>query len=66
MAGKLKSHSGAKKRLKKTASGRYKVKKSGGRHLLEHKGKRRKRRIVANGYIHETMEHRMVRMLPYG
>jgi len=31
---KLKSHSGAKKRFKKTASGKFKYKKPGVRHLL--------------------------------
>jgi len=63
---KLKSHSGAKKRLTKTASGKYKSKKINGRHLNSGKGKRRLRRIKANGYIHESMEHRVDRMLPYG
>jgi large subunit ribosomal protein L35 len=66
MAVKLKSHSGAKKRMKRTASGKYKVKKSGGRHLLARKGGRRLRRIKGPSYIHETMDHRMVRLLPYG
>ncbi len=66
MAGKLKSHSGAKKRIKRTSSGKFKVRKSGGRHLLVGKGRRRLRRINGPAYIHETMEHRMVRLLPYG
>ncbi len=61
----MKSHSGAKKRLTKTASGRYKCKKVGGRHLLYGKGGRRLRRIKAAGHIDATMEHRCDRMLPY-
>jgi len=62
---KLKSHSGAKKRLKKTATGKYKCKKVGGRHLNFGKGNSRLRRIKANGYIDSTMDHRVDRMLPY-
>ncbi len=66
MAIKAKSHSGAKKRIKKTASGKFKIRKSGGRHLLAGKGRRRLRRIQGPAFIHPTMEHRMVRLLPYG
>lgn len=43
---KAKSHSGAKKRFKKTASGKVTAKKCGRKHLLEHKGKSRMRRII--------------------
>ena len=63
---KLKSHSGAKKRVSKTANGKYKCKKCNGRHLLYGKGGSRLRRIKENGYVHDTMEHRVDRMLPYG
>jgi large subunit ribosomal protein L35 len=62
---KRKSHSGAKKRLSKTATGKFKGKKVGGRHLATGKGGRRLRRIKSNGYVHETMSHRVERMLPY-
>ena len=61
---KLKSHSGSKKRVTKTASGRYKCKKSGGRHLLQGKSERRVRRIRASAFIHETMEKHFDRLLP--
>ena len=63
---KLKSHSGAKKRLTKTATGKYKCKKINGRHLLAGKGGSRLRRIKGPGYIHESMEHRVDKLLPYG
>jgi len=62
---KMKSHSGAKKRLRKTANGKYKCQKEGRRHLLVNKGERRMRRVGASAYIHDTMKQRMDRMLPY-
>ncbi|MDD4319219.1 MAG: 50S ribosomal protein L35 [Candidatus Peribacteraceae bacterium] len=40
---KLKSHSGAKKRIRKTGSGRYAFKRRGRSHLLQQKSKRQKR-----------------------
>jgi large subunit ribosomal protein L35 len=62
---KMKSHSGAKKRLRKTAKGKYKCQKEGRRHLMAGKSESRARRIGQNGYIHDTMTYRMDRMLPY-
>jgi large subunit ribosomal protein L35 len=41
--GKLKSHSGAKKRVKKTGSGKLKMKRHSRNHLLSQKSKRQKR-----------------------
>ncbi len=66
MAAKLKTHSGAKKRFKKTASGRIKRKKSGARHLAYGKGKRRLRRLKAAAFIHPGLEPRIDRLLPNG
>lgn len=43
---KMKSHSGAKKRLRKTGSGKIMRKRSGVRHILEKKPSRRKRRLA--------------------
>ncbi|MGL5830637.1 MAG: large ribosomal subunit protein bL35 [Candidatus Altimarinota bacterium] len=40
---KQKSHSGAKKRVKKTASGKFLMKKSAVKHLLTNKSKRQKK-----------------------
>lgn len=40
---KLKSHSGAKKRLRKTGSGRLAFKRNSRNHLLQQKSKRQKR-----------------------
>lgn len=62
---KMKSHSGAKKRLRKTASGKFKCQREGRRHLLVNKSESRMRRIGGNTYIHATMQHRMEKLLPY-
>lgn len=62
---KLKTHSGAKKRLKKTANGKIKRKRSGKRHLNIGKGNSRLRRLSEEAYIHSTMERRLNRLLPY-
>lgn len=48
---KMKSHSGAKKRLRRTGSGKLAFKRRGRSHLLQQKSKRQKRlnrTIVAN------------------
>lgn len=48
---KMKSHSGAKKRIRKTGSGKYAFKRRGRSHLLQQKSKRQKRlnrTVVAN------------------
>ena len=54
---KMKSHSGAKKRVWKTGSGKYAFKRHSRRHLLQQKSKRQKRlpgTVVANkrDYMH--------------
>ncbi len=41
--GKLKSHSGAKKRVRKTGSGKYAMKRNSRNHLLQQKSKKAKR-----------------------
>ena len=48
---KMKSHSGAKKRIRKTGSGKFAFKRRGRGHLLQQKNKRQKRMnrtVVAN------------------
>lgn len=62
---KLKTHSGAKKRFSKTATGRIKRKKSGKRHLNLGKGNSRLRRLAEEAYIDPGMERRLNRLLPY-
>lgn len=62
---KLKTHSGAKKRFKKTASGKIKRKSTMDRHLMLGKSNGRKRRLAQNAYISETHEKRISRLIPY-
>ena len=63
---KLKTHSGAKKRFKKTASGKIKRKKCGGRHLNVDKSESRMRRLTQSAYVFSGDEKRMNRLMPYG
>lgn len=42
---KMKTHSGAKKRFRKTGSGKIMHERTNKRHLLEHKSSRRTRRL---------------------
>lgn len=62
---KLKSHSGAKKRFKHTASGKLAYRKCGRRHIMVHKGAKRLRTLRATGYVTETLMEQMKRLLPY-
>jgi large subunit ribosomal protein L35 len=61
---KIKTHSGAKKRFKKTASGKIKFKRSGARHLLVAKSEKRVRKLKQNAYIDAGMEKKVNRLLP--
>lgn len=61
---KLKSHSGAKKRLRRTGSGRLAFKRRGRNHLLFQKSKRQKsldRTIIANPVNHRALSS----LVPY-
>ncbi|MFK8136976.1 MAG: 50S ribosomal protein L35 [Bdellovibrionales bacterium] len=48
---KMKTHSGAKKRLKVLSSGRIKRKKANRRHLLGHKQRKRKLHLNDTEYV---------------
>jgi large subunit ribosomal protein L35 len=61
---KLKSHSGAKKRIRKTGSGRLKFNRNSRNHLLSQKSKRQKR-LNRTKMMHETNEHALRHLLPY-
>jgi large subunit ribosomal protein L35 len=63
---KIKTHSGAKKRFTKTATGKVKFKKPGGRHLLGNKSESRMRRLKQSAYIDPGMMKRIDRLLPNG
>ncbi|MGI6701542.1 MAG: 50S ribosomal protein L35 [Christensenellales bacterium] len=53
---KMKSHSGAKKRFKLTASGKIKRSKAGKNHILTKKSTKRKRGLRQGGYVDVTQE----------
>ena len=63
---KIKSHSGAAKRFKKTASGGFKRKQSHRSHILTKKTTKRKRQLRAPAVVHDSDVATLKRMLPYG
>lgn len=62
---KLKTHSGAAKRFKKTASGKFKRGHSKMRHILTSKATKTKRKLGASAMISEADQASVARMLPY-
>jgi len=60
---KMKTHSGAKKRVKVTGSGRLRRGKAFGSHLLEHKSSERKRRLHRDTDFSPGHEKQVKRML---
>jgi len=62
---KLKSHSGAKKRFLKTASGKFKHQRAGRRHLLAPSGGQDKQVMRRDGFLNKTEGKIMARYLPY-
>jgi large subunit ribosomal protein L35 len=62
---KMKTHSGAKKRFKITASGRVKHKQAHKSHLLSHEATKRKRRLRGTKLVNEAQEKQVKSLLPY-
>ena len=62
---KMKSNSGAAKRFRKTASGRFKSKQSHLRHILTKKSTKRKRHLRGKKLVHVSYTKLIQRMLPY-
>ncbi len=62
---KMKTHRGAKKRLKMSASGQPRHYRVGKNHLLEHKSATRKRRLRQATTLSASDRHRVKRLLPY-
>jgi large subunit ribosomal protein L35 len=62
---KLKSHRGAAKRFKKTASGKFKRTKAFKRHILTSKPTHRKRQMRGMEVVSPADAKRLRRMLPY-
>ena len=61
---KIKSHSGAKKRVWKTGSGKYAFKRRGRNHLLMQKSKRQKR-LNRTVVAHSTNVHQLQALVPH-
>ncbi|MEZ5425489.1 MAG: 50S ribosomal protein L35 [Pyrinomonadaceae bacterium] len=63
---KLKTHKGAAKRFRRTATGKFKRGKSHARHILTKKTAKRKRKLDKDTYVSEGDQKRVEQMLPYG
>jgi large subunit ribosomal protein L35 len=65
MAYKLKTHSGAKKRFKKTASGKVKRGHAFMRHILTSKARKTKRQLDIDTLVSPADTPKIKRMIPY-
>ena len=63
---KMKTHRGTAKRVKQTASGRFKRHKANHSHILTKKDQKRKRRLRKADMIADADQRRINRLLPYG
>ncbi|NNE67101.1 MAG: 50S ribosomal protein L35 [Pyrinomonadaceae bacterium] len=63
---KLKTHKGAAKRFRKTATGKFKRGKSHARHILTKKTTKRKRNLDIDTYVSKADQKLVEEMLPYG
>jgi large subunit ribosomal protein L35 len=63
---KMKTHRGAAKRFKSTATGKFKRSKAFKSHILTKKSTKRKRALDMPGLVSKADQKRVSRMLPYG
>ena len=63
---KLKTHKGAAKRFRTTATGKIKRGHSHARHILTSKTTKRKRLLDIDTTVSDSDQERVERMLPYG
>lgn len=63
--GKLKTHSGTKKRFSRTAKGKISYKKKGRGHLLRKKNASRLRRLRDKGHLDKNFADKIKKLLPY-
>ncbi len=63
---KMKTNRSAAKRFKKTASGKFKHKRSFLRHILTSKTSKRKRQLRKATYVGPSDQHKLEVLLPYG
>ena len=62
---KMKSHSAAKKRFKKTANGHFKHKQAHKSHLLSHEASKGKLKLRGTKMVHKSDEGHIRELLPY-
>ena len=62
---KMKTHRGAAKRFKFTATGKVKRDMAFGSHLLTGKPAKKMRKITGPSYAHKTQEEMLNKLLPY-
>ena len=62
---KIRSHSGAKKRFRVTATGKVRYKKSHARHILTKKKTRKLRTLRKSGTLNLTDSKMVKKLLPY-
>ena len=62
---KIKTHSAAKKRFKRTGNGHFKHKQAHKSHLLTHESSKRKRKLCGTKMVHKTNEQQIRELLPY-
>lgn len=62
---KLKNHSGASKRFKRTGSGKWMRRKAGMRHILTTKLPRQKRRLIGSTEVRAEDQYALDRLLPH-
>ena len=63
---KMKTNRAAAKRLKRTASGKFKRFKANHSHILTKKSRKRKRRLRSAELVDKADQKRMDRLMPYG
>ena len=62
---KLKTHKGAAKRFKKTATGKIKRHKANLRHILTSKAHKRKKKLGDSVLVSDADHAKVMRMIPY-
>jgi large subunit ribosomal protein L35 len=63
---KMKTHRGTAKRVKKTATGKYKRMRANKSHILTKKSQKRKRRLRKPDLVAKGDAKRLDKLLPYG
>jgi len=61
---KIKTHRGAAKRFKRTSSGKFKRSRAYGGHFFIRKSARQKRSLRKAGYVHDSDQARVERLIP--